>query len=110
MGRMILVSLNAGVVHWAPPQAALDAASALVQDPAVSSYGPCTGLPELVGALEAKLEAENSLPGVRTLDDLPVHKIQNLGSKTRQRRCRQLSALPRSEKSKLQRQWKFARF
>ena len=38
----------AGVVHWAPPAAALEAAAALVGDARVSAYGPCHGLPELV--------------------------------------------------------------
>lgn len=38
----------AGVVHWAPPAAALEAAAALVGDAHVSAYGPCHGLPELV--------------------------------------------------------------
>ena len=38
----------AGVVHWAPPAAALEAAAALVGDARVSAYGPCNGLPELV--------------------------------------------------------------
>jgi hypothetical protein len=37
-----------GVVHWAPPAAALEAAAALVPDARVSAYGPCHGLPELV--------------------------------------------------------------
>ena len=56
----------AGVVHWQPPQSALDAAAHALQDPATSQYGPCDGLPQLVRALEAKVAVENSLPQVHS--------------------------------------------
>lgn len=61
-GSQGVISLAQGVVHWPPPQSALDAAAAALQDPAVSQYGPCDGLPQLVRALEEKVEAENGLP------------------------------------------------
>ncbi|KAK9839419.1 hypothetical protein WJX81_001094 [Elliptochloris bilobata] len=62
-GASGVLSLAQGVVHWAPPAAALEAAVALVGDTRVSAYGPCHGLPELVEALQAKLASENALPG-----------------------------------------------
>lgn len=60
-------SPSSGVVHWSPPESALQRAAEAVREKAASSYGPCEGLPELVAALEAKVAAENSLPDVRPL-------------------------------------------
>ena len=54
----------AGVVHWAPPEGALDLAAELIRDKGISAYGPCAGLPALAGALQQKLANENALPGV----------------------------------------------
>ena len=66
-----------GVVHWQPPQSALDAAARVLQDPATSQYGPCDGLPQLVQALEAKVEAENSLSQVQTHTTVPLSTLHN---------------------------------
>ena len=54
----------AGVVHWAPPEGALDLAAELIRDKGISAYGPCAGLPALAGALRQKLANENGLPEV----------------------------------------------
>ena len=56
--------IDAGIVHWQPPEAALDRAAAALRSPSSSSYGPDEGNPELRQALRAKLEHENNLPGV----------------------------------------------
>lgn len=58
--------MTTGIVHWAPPQSALDAAARLLKDPSVSGYGACNGLPELVAALEQKVDVENGLPEAST--------------------------------------------
>ncbi|CAF2060245.1 hypothetical protein Bca4012_100210 [Brassica carinata] len=55
------MSLAQGVVYWQPPQKALDKVKELVWDPAISSYGPDEGLPELRQALQKKLREENKL-------------------------------------------------
>ncbi|CAL9241357.1 unnamed protein product [Arabidopsis halleri] len=55
------MSLAQGVVHWQPPQKALDKVKDLVWDPMVSNYGPDEGLPELRHALLNKLRVENKL-------------------------------------------------
>ncbi|XP_010429976.1 PREDICTED: uncharacterized protein LOC104714344 [Camelina sativa] len=55
------MSLAQGVVHWQPPQKALDKVKELVWDPTISSYGPDEGLPELRMALLNKLREENKL-------------------------------------------------
>ncbi|KAK9825707.1 hypothetical protein WJX74_000024 [Apatococcus lobatus] len=57
------VSLAQGIVHWQPPEGALDRAAAALRSPGSSSYGPDEGNPELRQALRAKLNQENSLPG-----------------------------------------------
>lgn len=54
----------AGVVHWTPPQNALDLATDLVRHKSVSAYGPCAGLNSLTDALKEKLATENNLPHV----------------------------------------------
>lgn len=60
------VSLAQGVVHWRPPQSALECASKLVlEEASINSYGPDEGLPELRNALKEKLVEVNNLPDVR---------------------------------------------
>ncbi|CAG9461340.1 unnamed protein product [Pedinophyceae sp. YPF-701] len=61
-GRPV-ASLAQGVVHWAPPPAALEAATNAMSDPRCHGYGPAEGLPELREALVDKLEKENGLTG-----------------------------------------------
>ena len=58
---------HAGVVYWAPPEAALRRAAEALREPLVSAYGPCGGMPALVAALKRKLADENGLSGVRRL-------------------------------------------
>ncbi|KAJ4909006.1 Pyridoxal phosphate (PLP)-dependent transferases superfamily protein [Raphanus sativus] len=55
------MSLAQGVVHWQPPEKALDKVKDIVWDPLVSSYGPDEGIPELRLALQNKLLHENNL-------------------------------------------------
>jgi aromatic aminotransferase len=57
------LSLAQGIVHWAPPAAAIARATAMATDPAVSSYGPDEGSPALREALRKKLTVENGLKG-----------------------------------------------
>jgi len=66
-GSQGVISLAQGVVHWQPPKSALEAAAKALQDPATSQYGPCDGLPQLVRALEEKVEVENGLPQHRIM-------------------------------------------
>lgn len=54
----------AGIVHWQPPPEALQLASQMATDPAVSAYGPDDGLPALREALRQKIRTENGLDGV----------------------------------------------
>lgn len=56
--------MAAGIVHWAPPPAALEAVAVATADPALSQYGPDAGLPQLRQALRDKLAAENGLTEV----------------------------------------------
>jgi len=56
---------RAGVVYWAPPEAAMRRAAEALREPLVSAYGPCGGMPALVAALKQKLADENGLSGVR---------------------------------------------
>lgn len=58
-----VVSLAQGVVHWAPPDAAVAAAVEFTQTNAAHSYGPAEGMPELRAALREKLQRENGLEG-----------------------------------------------
>lgn len=60
-----VVSLAQGVVHWTPPQAALDAARDAAGSAAAHAYGPAQGSPELRAALRDKVAAENGLHNVR---------------------------------------------
>ena len=58
-----VMSLAQGVVHWAPPQSAVAAATdALASgDATVHAYGPANGDLELQAALRAKLASENGI-------------------------------------------------
>jgi aspartate/methionine/tyrosine aminotransferase len=72
-----VLSLAQGIVHWAPPPAALQAAARLLSPPSpadaashagaqqVNGYGPAEGLPALREALRHKLAARNGLQQVR---------------------------------------------
>jgi len=55
------ISLGQGVVHYGPPQAALDAAQAALSDPETHGYQDGVGTPELLAAIEAKLRRDNGL-------------------------------------------------
>ena len=52
------------MVHWSPPEVALQAAQAALADPSIHGYGPADGWPPLLEALADKLEAQNGLPRV----------------------------------------------
>eukprot|EP00418_Pyrodinium_bahamense_P020415 CAMPEP_0179106638 /NCGR_PEP_ID=MMETSP0796-20121207/49596_1 /TAXON_ID=73915 /ORGANISM="Pyrodinium bahamense, Strain pbaha01" /LENGTH=402 /DNA_ID=CAMNT_0020804681 /DNA_START=9 /DNA_END=1214 /DNA_ORIENTATION=+ len=66
-GKLGLLSLAQGVVHWQPPPTALGALGADGATDGLSSYGDDDGLAELRAALAAKLRAENSLEGVEVM-------------------------------------------
>ena len=72
----------AGVVHWAPPEGALDLAAELIRDKGVSAYGPCAGLPALAGALRQKLASENGLPGVSSAKPCSFRSFLDSGQQT----------------------------
>ena len=55
------ISLGQGVVHYGPPQAALDAVRAALADPATHEYQNAAGLPALVERLAVKLREENGI-------------------------------------------------
>ena len=55
------ISLGQGVVHYGPPQAALDAARAALPHPETHGYQDGAGIPELVAAIEAKLRRDNGI-------------------------------------------------
>lgn len=55
------ISLGQGVVHYPPPQAALEAAARAVTDPNTSKYQPAAGIPVLLERIAAKLSAENGI-------------------------------------------------
>ena len=58
---------HAGQVYWGPPDQALKEAAAVVSDLETSRYNTDEGRPELRAALQAKIEKENGLQGVRAL-------------------------------------------
>ena len=60
-------SFATGIVHWAPPEQALEAATRLAQSAVSYQYGPAAGLPALMEALRHKLAVENGLFEVRPL-------------------------------------------
>jgi aspartate/methionine/tyrosine aminotransferase len=64
------ISLGQGIVSYGPPREALEAARAFGGDAVEHRYGPVEGLPELLAALEAKLDRENGIrvrPGSRVV-------------------------------------------
>lgn len=64
------ISLGQGVVHYDPPQAAIDAAAGALTDPATSRYHQAAGIPQLLERIAAKLRVENAIDtsrGVRLM-------------------------------------------
>ena len=55
------ISLGQGVVHYGPPQPAMDAVRAALSQPATHEYQDGAGLPALVGRLASKLRDENGI-------------------------------------------------
>jgi aspartate/methionine/tyrosine aminotransferase len=55
------ISLGQGVVHYPPPRAAIDAARAALERPAINEYQDGNGLRALVERLARKLSAENGV-------------------------------------------------
>lgn len=55
------ISLGQGVVHYGPPQAALDAVRDALTDGSTHEYQDGAGLPALIEALTTKLSAENGI-------------------------------------------------
>lgn len=63
-----VISFGQGMVGYAPPPEAIEAARRFGNEATDHRYGPVEGLPELADALEAKLAAENNIhvkPGSR---------------------------------------------
>ena len=66
VGRLIAetpgtISLGQGIVSYGPPAEAIEATASFAGDIENHRYGPVEGLPALVGAIEAKLAAENGI-------------------------------------------------
>ena len=59
------ISLGQGVVHYGPPQAAIDAVRGALTDASTHEYQDGAGLPALVEQLAAKLRAENGIDVTR---------------------------------------------
>jgi aspartate/methionine/tyrosine aminotransferase len=59
------ISLGQGVVHYGPPEAALDAVRAALTDPATHEYENGSGLPALLEPLAVKLREENGIDASR---------------------------------------------
>jgi aspartate/methionine/tyrosine aminotransferase len=55
------ISLGQGVVHYGPPQAAMDAVRGALTDASTHEYQDGAGLPALVARLAEKLRAENGI-------------------------------------------------
>src|SRR5205814_1955382 len=55
------ISLGQGVVHYGPPQAAIDAVREVLQDASTHGYQAAAGIPQLLERLTAKLRAENGI-------------------------------------------------
>ncbi len=55
------ISLGQGVVHYGPPQQAIEQIALFQQDPQNHKYRPVHGIPELIETIEAKLERENGI-------------------------------------------------
>lgn len=60
-GKEGVLSLAQGIVHWSPPDEAVQAARAAVDEPNTSLYGADDGLPELRAALKLKLAEQNGI-------------------------------------------------
>jgi aspartate/methionine/tyrosine aminotransferase len=56
------ISLGQGVVHYGPPQEALDTVQHFVADAENHKYKPVHGIPALLDALSSKLSGENKIP------------------------------------------------
>lgn len=61
------ISLGQGVVHYGPPQAAIDAACAAPMAFSTHEYQPVAGLPRLIARIGSKLAAENGIDVTRGL-------------------------------------------
>ena len=61
------ISLGQGVVHYGPPQAAIDAVRAALAVPSTHEYQQGAGLPELLARLAFKLSRENGIEMERGL-------------------------------------------
>jgi aspartate/methionine/tyrosine aminotransferase len=59
------ISLGQGVVHYGPPQAAIDAVRGALSQPATHEYQDGDGLPAIVERLSAKLRQENGIDVTR---------------------------------------------
>jgi aspartate/methionine/tyrosine aminotransferase len=57
------ISLGQGVVHYGPPQQALDAARAAVSDPNTHGYADGNGNADLIEAIGQKLVRDNAIDG-----------------------------------------------
>ena len=55
------ISLGQGVVHYGPPQAALEAARAALPRPETHGYQDGSGIPQLVAAIDTKLRRDNGI-------------------------------------------------
>ena len=55
------ISLGQGVVHYGPPQEAIDRIAVFLANPENHKYNMVQGIPELVSAIEQKLETENGI-------------------------------------------------
>ncbi|MFM2431805.1 MAG: hypothetical protein RLZZ511_3018 [Cyanobacteriota bacterium] len=55
------ISLGQGVVNYGPPQSAIDIISQVFANPQNHKYQSVTGLPELHGAIAAKLQQDNRI-------------------------------------------------
>ena len=60
-GKEGILSLAQGIVHWSPPEEALQAARAAVDEPNTSLYCADDGLAELRAALKLKLAEQNGI-------------------------------------------------
>src|ERR1700687_5226480 len=59
------ISLGQGVVHYGPPQAAIEAVRSALERPAIHEYQDGTGLGALVDRLARKLQTENGVDVAR---------------------------------------------
>ena len=55
------ISLGQGVVHYGPPPEAIDRIAVFLANPENHKYNMVQGIPELVSAIEQKLEMENAI-------------------------------------------------